>query len=898
MAGILRKILPAGVGASIPKDDNSEDDNKNEYSFAVEYHGPALTYHIPQALPVDVDQLPMATTVSSSFILNDISLPVIQPIVKTGPANKRLTKGPKIFCETTSGQKPCNGLSVSIELSTQGDGECSANLYHGRGDSGKRETPDGQDGLQESPARLEVLELPNDCREGLGLIENGDIDLAHSDSTESGLSSVALSSSEAKDEIPSHVRRPSVVTFRDPELTEIVQEEYDYSEDERSHELPRNEKKWSCYRCLKGNQFTKKEICIVCNAKYCRSCLLRAMGSMPEGRKCVTCIGKRIDESNRKTLGKCSRMLKQLLTEPEVQHIMRSESSCEVNQLPPELVNVNGEPLSQEELLLLHTCPNPPKKIKPGNYWYDKVSGLWGKEGQGPCQVISHQLNVGGDIKSNASNGKTNIFINNREITKKERWMLQLAGVQCEGSPHFWVNADGSYSEEGQKNVGCIWKKTGIKLACALLSLPVPTDSLNNSGEEVSLSNQELKAPHKLLLVGYEKSGTSTIYKQAKILYDVPFTENECENIKLTIQSNLYSYLGILLEGREQFEKRSLLEGRKIEMTDQAGPSSSGNKSPIDGKTIYSIGTRLKAFSDWLLEEMMSGNLEIIFPAATREYAPLVEELWKDAAFQATYSRRNELEMLPRNATYFLERAIEITRTDYEPSKMDILYAEGITSSNGLSFMEFSFPQLDRENSLDFGYQHDPSERYQLIRLPPSSLGETCKFMEMFEDVDVVLFCVSLIDYDEFSEDSHGVRTNKMLASKQLFESIVMHPTFDSKDFLLILNKFDLLEEKIARVSLTKCEWFHDFYPLRGFGHRGRSALAQHAFHYIALKFKRLFKALTDRKLYVSLVTGLKPESVDKALRYGREILKWDEDEQSFNNNEFSSTDIEASSSS
>lgn len=75
----------------------------------------------------------------------------------------------------------------------------------------------------------------------------------------------------------------------------------------------------------------------------------------------------------------------------------------------------------------------------------------------------------------------------------------------------------------------------------------------------------------------------------------------------------------------------------------------------IEEENIYSISPRLKNFSDWLLQAMMLGNLEVIFPAATREYTAVVEELWKHKAFQATYQRRNELETLPRVANYFLD---------------------------------------------------------------------------------------------------------------------------------------------------------------------------------------------------------------------------------------------------
>lgn len=81
-----------------------------------------------------------------------------------------------------------------------------------------------------------------------------------------------------------------------------------------------------------------------------------------------------------------------------------------------------------------------------------------------------------------------------------------------------------------------------------------------------------------------------------------------------------------------------------------------GDSGSVEKRNIYSLLPKLKAFSDWLLQTMISGNLEFIFPAATQMYSPLVEELWKDKAFQATYKRRNELHSLPRAANYFLDR--------------------------------------------------------------------------------------------------------------------------------------------------------------------------------------------------------------------------------------------------
>lgn len=365
MAAILKSLFPV---SSSKKEDNHEEFDV-EYSFAEEYSGPPVGYDIPQVVPVDVHRIPTASVVATAAMFSrNLSLPVIEPIVKS---DSKLIKNQK--------SKETDLESEYVE------NDHAYRRSDGIESSGTLGFSDSHDNSRELSGSSDVEDLVDECKEEVRFVSHPNSVALESEESILSSPDVALevlSCEEAEDyadEIAGNQGCRNVVTFCETQSSDVSTD----SDEEEPGMFPEkpivSSDSKKCFRCHKGKRFTEREVCIACGAKYCIDCVLRAMGAMPEGRKCITCIGYRINESKRNSLGKCSAMLKRLLSKWQIDEIMELEKLCQANQLPPHLVSVNGKRLSLRELFDLQSCAYPPKKLRPGKYWYDKVSGLWGK---------------------------------------------------------------------------------------------------------------------------------------------------------------------------------------------------------------------------------------------------------------------------------------------------------------------------------------------------------------------------------------------------------------------------------------------------------------------------------------------------------------------------------------
>ena len=96
-------------------------------------------------------------------------------------------------------------------------------------------------------------------------------------------------------------------------------------------------------------------------------------------------------------------------------------------------------------------------QMQPGDYWYDKSSGAWGFMGGPTVGFLLPGVNIGGALPANASNGRTRVFINGRQLHYQDLLGLQqLLGYVQPG--RYWVDGYGNAGYEGGPALVNLWQ--------------------------------------------------------------------------------------------------------------------------------------------------------------------------------------------------------------------------------------------------------------------------------------------------------------------------------------------------------------------------------------------------------------------------------------------------------
>ena len=120
--------------------------------------------------------------------------------------------------------------------------------------------------------------------------------------------------------------------------------------------------------------------------------------------------------------------------------------SIVVAQMYNQHVTINGHALTASEINELQMIYGV--RPQPGNYWYDKVSGMYGAIGESTSGFM-YPNHLFGKLYAGCSEGDTKVFMNGRELPYEEWqvWSQVLSAYIQQG--RYWFDVYGNIGYEG-----------------------------------------------------------------------------------------------------------------------------------------------------------------------------------------------------------------------------------------------------------------------------------------------------------------------------------------------------------------------------------------------------------------------------------------------------------------
>jgi len=291
---------------------------------------------------------------------------------------------------------------------------------------------------------------------------------------------------------------------------------------------------------------------------------------------------------------------------------------------------------------------------------------------------------------------------------------------------------------------------------------------------------------HKLLLLGAGESGKSTIAKQVRLIHLEGFTDDERAYFRMAILKNVIQGVQELVRGCDEWE--------------------------------YPFDESATKFAQ-LIRETDEPY------AMTDNIRDAIKFLWPHASVKKAWIRSNELQVV-ESAKHFCEDIDRISKANFIPTNQDILQSRAKTTG----VIEMMFKVGDHEFwMVDVGGQRN----------------ERRKWLNCFENVTAVIFCVAMSEYDRTLYEDHS--KNRMHEACELFEQTMNSKWFSGSGLILFLNKSDLFKEKIKNVDLKVA------FPEYDGGCAYEPAAA-----FLKKKFRSLLKHRDDLHIHITCATDTK----------------------------------------
>jgi len=312
----------------------------------------------------------------------------------------------------------------------------------------------------------------------------------------------------------------------------------------------------------------------------------------------------------------------------------------------------------------------------------------------------------------------------------------------------------------------------------------------NKIDAELDQKRQEEELKIKLLLLGAGESGKSTIFKQMRIIYGSPRTDENLRMYGVVVRSNCITVTRKLLQLIRMLEMEDDLEEE---------PAAEGaDMTPFEAfETLVSYlldGTAtplepVDLSDDWVGHCATAGLGPNNDAQMFLQIWKTIKILWHSVAMKEVWQKRALLNVIDGHKD-FLDEIDRIASKTFRPAQQDVLLARVKTTQVVM--------ERYRIDGIDFEMYDVGGQR-----------SERRKWIDCFDSVDAVIFVAALSEYDQNLAESK--KTNRMVEALELFRSICNNRAFANTSVMLFLNKKDIFEEKLQYSDIADQKPFADY---------------------------------------------------------------------------------------